>query len=1084
MDISKVWYFWTSCSLLIFGITQGSDETSFKFLTHPQSSVVVEGHHLVLECVGSNPAFKYSWTQNGAPLIGSYRKYVSGSDLIIRRADRHLDEGKYACVATSPDGDLTETSEPATVTVHWIRDKVEVQLVAPDSKDKISAGHDVTLRCHVEGIPDVKVEWYRNGERLSKTDKHVTKGKKLHVKNVNPNDNGVYRCVAINTAGVVNSEVNFVLRLTGTKWAEIQTVPQDKVAVKGSAPMFHCQYTNYDVLEWYFHDTGPLTNSSSFTVYKNGSLVIHNVDASKEGQYSCVGIKADSPEPPQTFSAQLSLAYLDPMNSSSIEPTFDSPYRILAEHSHSVFHCIAPQGRPTPKVTWWGGPHNTSLPSHDGKLTIKDASLSRHAGYYSCVAENLAGSQRAGFSIIVTAPPVIMSPPQPLTVDEGTRAVLRCIVSSAPYPATEIRWKKGETILPLDSAHTVSHLANGTLVINDVEFGDRGEYVCMVNTTGHDVVVSRPAMLQVIEKLKFSPKPGPKKLELGSNDKIHCKAKGAEQPIIKWARINSYGDLSTSFPSHIEDVNGTLHINGVTMQDKGKYVCTASNSEASINVTIDVDVVISPKFTVVPEDPIEAYEGYSIMINCAAEGLPQPNLQWDKNANMNDFDRSRIEVLQNGSLFITEVHRGDEGKYGCTAGNIKGLKRVETTLIVRTTEGFQPRSPDDLDPSSLPRTMAITLSIAAGYLLLVFGLMAWCRARRRKRKLIYLQEANNGGVEAGPADASGVNLTQPKETLEMRVKDADGTETAQSASSNQSKRSGYDKFAFDRRNLSNMMLLGSGEFGDVYLVQARGLKTSDPEETTVLMAKSLVRSKDDEALHEFKREIDLFSKVDHAHVVKMIGICRDGDPHYLLLEYTDWGDLKQFLLATRKDFKDKGSQGKPKVRSLSSGQAVTMVLQAALGLEAISEKRFIHKDVAARNVLISSDLSVKISLSGLSQNTYQKEYYKYRNAILPLRWLPYEAVFDDEFSTKSDVYSFGCLMWEIFNKGEWPFPDLTDEQVLSQLESKKLSWKHSSRTPEYIVALHEQCTHSHPHQRLTFSSIVTQLRDVMVNLNS
>lgn len=81
---------------------------------------------------------------------------------------------------------------------------------------------------------------------------------------------------------------------------------------------------------------------------------------------------------------------------------------------------------------------------------------------------------------------------------------------------------------------------------------------------------------------------------------------------------------------------------------------------------------------------------------------------------------------------------------------------------------------------------------------------------------------------------------------------------------------------------------GSGEFGDVFLVQAKAVKNSDPQASSVLMAKSLVHSKDEEALTEFKREIDLFSKLDHAHVVKMIGLSRDGDPHYLLLEYTDW----------------------------------------------------------------------------------------------------------------------------------------------------------------------------------------------------
>ncbi|KAI5704032.1 hypothetical protein M8J75_001262 [Diaphorina citri] len=1082
MELRKYHLFWTYCFLSL-GFCLSAEE--FQFLKHPENTTAVEGSHLLLECEGSNPDFKYTWTHNDVPLTASYRKYQIGSDLVIRRVDRHQDIGKYNCVATSPDGEL-ETSGSAVLSVHWIRDKAEVQLSTPETKEKISPGHEVILRCHVDGFPEVKVEWYRNGERLAKSDKFIIKGKKLHVKSVSPNDNGVYRCVAINSAGVVHSEVNFVLRLTGSKWAEIETIPRDKVVVKDSDAMLDCQYKNYDVLEWYYQDNGPITNSTSYTVHQNGSLVIHRMESSKEGLYSCVGIKADSPEPPQTFSAQVSLAYLDPMNASSIEPSSESSFHILPEHSHIVFHCLAPRGRPTPKVSWSGGPQHTSLSSHDGKLTIKDASISRHGGNYSCVAENLAGSKRVEFTLIVTAPPVITAHPQSLIVDEGSKVILRCGVSASPYPATQIRWKKGETLLPLESGHSVSHVTNGTLIIHDVEFGDRGEYACVVNTSGYEAVLSRTAMLQIKERLKFSPRPGAKKLELGSNDKIHCKAKGAEQPVIKWGKINSYGDLTDVFPSHIEDINGTLHFTGVTMKDKGKYVCTASNSVASINVTIDVDVFISPNFTVVPDDPIEAFEGYPIMINCAAEGLPQPNLQWDKNAKMNDFDKVRFEVLKNGSLFISEVHQSDEGKYGCTAGNIKGFKRVETTLIVRSTEGFQPRSPDDLDPSSLPRTMAITLSIAAGYLLLVFGLMAWCRARRRKRKLIYLTQEANGGPEAGGAQTQAATAgtsaaSHRKDTIEMRAKDLDGTETGQSMSSNHSKRSGYDRFAFDRRNLSNMMLLGSGEFGDVFLVQARGLKASDPQDTSVLMAKSLVHSKDDEALHEFKREIDLFCKLDHAHVVKMIGICRDGDPHYLLLEYTDWGDLKQFLLATRKDSKDKSGSGKPRVRSLSTSQAVTMAYQVALGLEHISDKRLIHKDIAARNCLISSDLSVKISLSGLSKDTYQKEYYKYRNAILPLRWLPYEAVFDDEFSTKSDVYAYACLIWEIFNKAEMPFPDLSDDQVLSQLESKKLCWKHSSKTPEYITSLHEKCIHPHPHQRPTFPSIVTQLSDAMCN---
>lgn len=58
------------------------------------------------------------------------------------------------------------------------------------------------------------------------------------------------------------------------------------------------------------------------------------------------------------------------------------------------------------------------------------------------------------------------------------------------------------------------------------------------------------------------------------------------------------------------------------------------------------------------------------------------------------------------------------------------------------------------------------------------------------------------------------------------------------------------------------------------------------------------------------------------------------------------------------------------------------------------------------------------------------EYYHCRQAWIPLRWLPAESVFEDDFSTKSDVWSFGVLMWEVFSHGEFPYSKMSDDEVL------------------------------------------------------
>jgi len=63
------------------------------------------------------------------------------------------------------------------------------------------------------------------------------------------------------------------------------------------------------------------------------------------------------------------------------------------------------------------------------------------------------------------------------------------------------------------------------------------------------------------------------------------------------------------------------------------------------------------------------------------------------------------------------------------------------------------------------------------------------------------------------------------------------------------------------------------------------------------------------------------------------------------------------------------------------------------------------------------------------------EYYHFRQAWIPLRWMPPEAVLEDEFSTKSDVWSFGVLMWEVFTHGEMPYAPLADDEVLAGMWS-------------------------------------------------
>lgn len=273
-----------------------------------------------------------------------------------------------------------------------------------------------------------------------------------------------------------------------------------------------------------------------------------------------------------------------------------------------------------------------------------------------------------------------------------------------------------------------------------------------------------------------------------------------------------------------------------------------------------------------------------------------------------------------------------------------------------------------------------------------------------------------------------------------------------------------------------MKPLGRGEFGDLFSAKfhADGNKIND------VMVKTLANVKDENALQEFKRHLDLLHRLNHENVAKLIGLCREEEPDYMIIEYTEWGDLKQFLVASGKDENTtttttSSSSSKSRVLKLSATQTSSLIYQAALGLKHLADHRLVHKDIAARNCVITSSLTLKISMSCMTKEPYQKEYTKFKNQVIPLRWLPYEAVYEDDYSTKSDVFSFACLIWEIFHQGELPFHKLNDESVFTQLKAKTLLWKAHKSTPLAIQELQVSCWSYDPRERPNFEEIVSKL---------
>lgn len=101
-----------------------------------------------------------------------------------------------------------------------------------------------------------------------------------------------------------------------------------------------------------------------------------------------------------------------------------------------------------------------------------------------------------------------------------------------------------------------------------------------------------------------------------------------------------------------------------------------------------------------------------------------------------------------------------------------------------------------------------------------------------------------------------------------------------------------------------------------------------------------------QAENDFLMEAAIMAKFNHPNIVHLIGVCFDRHPRFIVLELLAGGDLKNFLREGR---------NKPeRPSSLTMKDLIFCALDVAKGCRYMESKRFIHRDIAARNCLLTS----------------------------------------------------------------------------------------------------------------------------------
>ncbi|XP_037604917.1 macrophage colony-stimulating factor 1 receptor 2-like isoform X1 [Sebastes umbrosus] len=514
-----------------------------------------------------------------------------------------------------------------------------------------------------------------------------------------------------------------------------------------------------------------------------------------------------------------------------------------------------------------------------------------------------------------------------------------------------------------------------------------------------------------------------------------------------------------------------LQLRRVRQEDRGRYSFHFDNSFFNGSQNIDLRVYRSPSVVVRLENDT---------LTCSSSGYPLPTILWNscpgvRETCFNDLDVAHLppaavtsQEEEVRSHLTLPVSSGDDVTVECISYSQMGVSQ----------EVFHPRN----QQSVLTPALIGSLSVAAVLLLLLLVVFYQWRQKPRyeiRWKIIESTDGNN---------YTFVDPTQLPYNHEWE---------------------------FPRDKLRLGAVVGSGAFGKVVEATAYGLGTNNVTRVAVKMLKPSAHSEEREALMS---ELKILGHLGyHDNIVNLLGACTRGGPMLMITEYCSHGDLLNFLRARAQDFmacvvsvdevegeafyKNTAAQN-ARLRSdsgiscssdyqemqpvLSPGQthqgvqtnrvSVTDLMrfsyQVAQGLDFLSTRNCIHRDVAARNVLLTDRRVAKICDFGLARDIRNDDSYIVQgNARLPVKWMAPESIFQCVYTVQSDVWSYGVLLWETFSLGKSPYPNVAVDTNFYKMIQDGRHMDQPDFAPAEMYELMTLCWSLEPTDRPTFKMI-------------
>ena len=191
-----------------------------------------------------------------------------------------------------------------------------------------------------------------------------------------------------------------------------------------------------------------------------------------------------------------------------------------------------------------------------------------------------------------------------------------------------------------------------------------------------------------------------------------------------------------------------------------------------------------------------------------------------------------------------------------------------------------------------------------------------------------------------------------------------------------------------------------------------------------------IKGETEKKIQSLEKEAEILSKFNCDNIVKYYGSSKDDDNIYILMEYCDGDNLRNFI---DKNIKDQ--------TLIQEDTLKNIVKQICKGIKEIHDKNIVHRDLKPENIFINKNMNIKIGDFGISKqfDSYKTHITKYR--LGTEYYIAPEIIKERIYNNKSDIWSLGCIIYELFNLSIYHNDKLLDEVKSINSDAYNNKWQ-------------------------------------------